>query len=267
MPMASPGSKATVIARATLSDGKTYDVIYMYPKGAALPVAPAGRRVRRLQRTSASVLVLTSRGTCCGTRMPMPCSGRRSSPCWPIHGPQFSPSRPTKRSTCRETGSWPGRLDRVRLRMTCTLGPASMTSRRPAGPIPRVCCSSRPRTPIPLIRPGSSSSARPTTGGLTRSCPTPRSSRGPSGSSRPSPMPIRSSQPSRPRPRATQGADMGPEKTIDGYGLDAEDLHSDRRLRHVAQWRRRSAADLDPVRVRQGLQAPPDVGVELQCRP
>jgi len=34
------GSQATVIARATLSDGKTYDLIYVYEKGAALPVAP-----------------------------------------------------------------------------------------------------------------------------------------------------------------------------------------------------------------------------------
>jgi hypothetical protein len=34
------GPQATVIARAALSDGKTYDVIYVYEKGAALPVAP-----------------------------------------------------------------------------------------------------------------------------------------------------------------------------------------------------------------------------------
>jgi len=34
------GSKATVIARATLTGGQTYDVLYMYPKGAALPTAP-----------------------------------------------------------------------------------------------------------------------------------------------------------------------------------------------------------------------------------
>jgi hypothetical protein len=34
------GAQATVIARATLSDGRTYDVIYVYEKGAALPVAP-----------------------------------------------------------------------------------------------------------------------------------------------------------------------------------------------------------------------------------
>jgi len=35
------GSQATVIARAALSDGQTYDVLYVYEKGAALPVAPA----------------------------------------------------------------------------------------------------------------------------------------------------------------------------------------------------------------------------------
>jgi hypothetical protein len=35
------GNQASVIARATLSDGQTYDVIYVYEKGAALPVAPA----------------------------------------------------------------------------------------------------------------------------------------------------------------------------------------------------------------------------------
>jgi hypothetical protein len=34
------GEEATVIARATLPDGVTYDVIYVYEKGAALPVAP-----------------------------------------------------------------------------------------------------------------------------------------------------------------------------------------------------------------------------------
>jgi len=36
-----PGSKATVIARATLSDGRTYDVIFAYEKGAELATAPA----------------------------------------------------------------------------------------------------------------------------------------------------------------------------------------------------------------------------------
>ncbi|MHC4539991.1 MAG: LamG domain-containing protein [Planctomycetota bacterium] len=35
------GPEATVIARATLADGVTYDVIFVYEKGAALPVAPA----------------------------------------------------------------------------------------------------------------------------------------------------------------------------------------------------------------------------------
>jgi len=35
------GDEATVIARATLVDGVTYDVIYVYEKGAALPRAPA----------------------------------------------------------------------------------------------------------------------------------------------------------------------------------------------------------------------------------
>jgi hypothetical protein len=35
------GDQATVIARATLSDGVTYDVIYVYEKGAELPVPPA----------------------------------------------------------------------------------------------------------------------------------------------------------------------------------------------------------------------------------
>jgi hypothetical protein len=35
------GPEATVIATATLSDGLTYDVIFVYEKGAALPVAPA----------------------------------------------------------------------------------------------------------------------------------------------------------------------------------------------------------------------------------
>ncbi|MHC4174773.1 MAG: DUF1349 domain-containing protein [Planctomycetota bacterium] len=34
------GSEATVIARATLSDSVTYDVIFVYEKGAALPVPP-----------------------------------------------------------------------------------------------------------------------------------------------------------------------------------------------------------------------------------
>jgi hypothetical protein len=34
------GTDSTVIARATLSDGVTYDVIFIYEKGAALPVAP-----------------------------------------------------------------------------------------------------------------------------------------------------------------------------------------------------------------------------------
>lgn len=34
------GPEATVIATATLSDGVTYDVIFVYEKGAALPVAP-----------------------------------------------------------------------------------------------------------------------------------------------------------------------------------------------------------------------------------
>ncbi len=36
-----PGSNATVIARATLSDGVTYDVIFVYEKGATLPLLPA----------------------------------------------------------------------------------------------------------------------------------------------------------------------------------------------------------------------------------
>ena len=35
------GDEATVIATATLSDGQTYDVLYIYEKGAALPVAPS----------------------------------------------------------------------------------------------------------------------------------------------------------------------------------------------------------------------------------
>ncbi len=35
------GDEATVIARATLADGQTYDVIFVYEKGAALPLAPA----------------------------------------------------------------------------------------------------------------------------------------------------------------------------------------------------------------------------------
>jgi len=35
------GDEATVVARATLLDGQTYDVFYIYEKGAALPVAPA----------------------------------------------------------------------------------------------------------------------------------------------------------------------------------------------------------------------------------
>lgn len=35
------GNQATVIARATLSDGVTYDVIFVYEKGAELPVPPA----------------------------------------------------------------------------------------------------------------------------------------------------------------------------------------------------------------------------------
>ncbi len=35
------GDEATVIARATLSDGATYDVLWVYEKGAKLPVAPA----------------------------------------------------------------------------------------------------------------------------------------------------------------------------------------------------------------------------------
>jgi len=35
------GDQAEVVARATLSDGRTYDVIYVYEKGALLPVAPA----------------------------------------------------------------------------------------------------------------------------------------------------------------------------------------------------------------------------------
>ncbi len=35
------GEQATVIATATLADGKTYDVLFLYEKGAALPVAPA----------------------------------------------------------------------------------------------------------------------------------------------------------------------------------------------------------------------------------
>jgi len=35
------GPEATVIATATLSDTVTYDVIFVYEKGAALPVAPA----------------------------------------------------------------------------------------------------------------------------------------------------------------------------------------------------------------------------------
>ncbi|MCU0913095.1 MAG: hypothetical protein MUC88_00855 [Planctomycetes bacterium] len=34
------GDDATVIARATLTDGKTYDVVYVYEKGATLAVAP-----------------------------------------------------------------------------------------------------------------------------------------------------------------------------------------------------------------------------------
>jgi hypothetical protein len=36
-----PGSKATVIARATLSDGSTYDIIFVYEKGAELALLPA----------------------------------------------------------------------------------------------------------------------------------------------------------------------------------------------------------------------------------
>jgi hypothetical protein len=35
------GDEATVIATATLADGQTYDVIFVYEKGAALPVPPA----------------------------------------------------------------------------------------------------------------------------------------------------------------------------------------------------------------------------------
>jgi len=34
------GEEATVIATATLADGETYDIIFVYEKGAALPVAP-----------------------------------------------------------------------------------------------------------------------------------------------------------------------------------------------------------------------------------
>jgi hypothetical protein len=36
-----PGSKATVIAQATLSDGRTYDIIFVYEKGAELAQPPA----------------------------------------------------------------------------------------------------------------------------------------------------------------------------------------------------------------------------------
>jgi len=36
-----PGSAATVVAQATLSDGRTYACLYAYEKGAALPVPPA----------------------------------------------------------------------------------------------------------------------------------------------------------------------------------------------------------------------------------
>ena len=35
------GEEADVIARTTLADGETYDIIFVYEKGAALPVAPA----------------------------------------------------------------------------------------------------------------------------------------------------------------------------------------------------------------------------------
>jgi hypothetical protein len=35
------GDEASVVARATLSDGVTYDVLFVYEKGATLPVPPA----------------------------------------------------------------------------------------------------------------------------------------------------------------------------------------------------------------------------------
>ena len=58
-------------------------------------------------------------------------------------------------------------------------------------------------------------------------------------------------------------ASMGPDKTIDGSGLDALDQHSTSAVTDVAQ-QEEQYPDLDPIRVRQGLQAVPDVGVELQ---
>ena len=135
-------------------------------------------------------------------------------------------------------------------------------STRPARPIRRACWSARARRPPRTIRTVCSTTARPITGGSMRSTrpPTTRSSRARSGASRPSPIayPITSVTAT----ASSSDAGMGP----------AED---DRRLR--AQRRRPALhradadvderparADLDPVRVRQGLQAARDVGVELQ---
>ena len=54
----------------------------------------------------------------------------------------------------------------------------------------------------------------------------------------------------------------GPEKTVDGSGLNSLDQHS---IELKDMWLSAGAtAGLDPVRVRQGLQARRDVGVELQ---
>jgi hypothetical protein len=90
--------------------------------------------------------------------------------------------------------------------------------------------------------------------------PTTRSSRATSGASPPSRSPIRSRTSSPPATGSRRGA--GPEKTVDGSGLDADDQHST--TAPTCGWPAPAMNPVHPVRVRPRLQAPRDARLELQ---
>ena len=95
--------------------------------------------------------------------------------------------------------------------------------------------------------PACSPSARPTTGGSMRSMPrqpTPPSSRA-TLELHGRDLRLSRSSPSRPRRPASMTA-MGPEKTIDGSGLDAKDEHSTSAIADVAQ-QEEPVPGLDPI--------------------
>ena len=142
-----------------------------------------------------------------GAQMPTPDSKRRG--CASRRGPEL------------EAG--PVRRDARRV----LRAPALTMSTTPTPPIRSSLLVSQARTATPTIRPAFWNLARPTTGGSMRSMPRPTrpSIKGDvwSFTTEPYGYPVK---PIKATASSSFTATMGPEKTIDGSGLDANDQHS-----------------------------------------